>query len=226
MDVEERINPIKYIKWHILDILFPENCLGCKSRGESLCDRCIPNIRKAERETDTNIVAIYDYRDPIIKKAIWNLKYYHKLSLGHKLGQLLYENLLEEISDMQLYTMGRPIYVIPVPISYKRMKNRGYNQAEVIASGFTSMAKREILKLKKDIVYKRLDTKPQARIANRNKRLQNIKNVFGVKDKSEISGHTFIVIDDVTTTGGTMNEVMKILKKNGAKKVIGFAVAH
>jgi len=175
---------------------------------------------------ENNIYAIYDYRDPLIKKAIWNLKYYHKLNLGNKLGKLLYENLLEELSEMKTFTSGNPIYVVPVPISKSRMKNRGYNQAEIIAKGFFISGDKETLQFRKDIIYKKFDTKPQARIANRKDRLNNVRGVFDIRSKDDISGKSFIVIDDVTTTGGTINEIIKILKKNGAKKVVGFAVAH
>jgi ComF family protein len=224
--VEEHTNFINSIKWHILDLLFPEKCLGCHKRGDSLCDNCISNIRQDEREMENNIYAIYDYREPLIKKAIWNLKYYHRLNLGNKLGKLLYENLLEEISDIKILASGCPIYVIPVPISKNRMKNRGYNQAEIIARSFSTSGNTNTLELRKDIICKILDTKPQARITNRKDRLNNVKGVFGISNKSIISGKTFIIIDDVTTTGGTINEIIKILKKNGAKKVVGFAVAH
>ncbi len=73
---------------------------------------------------------------------------------------------------------------------------------------------------------KNKNTIPQARLTNRNKRLQNIKGAFSIINTNIIKGKTVIIIDDVTTTGGTMLEIIKILKKSGAKKVIGFAVAH
>lgn len=220
---------IKFIKQqleHILDLFFPENCLGCHNRGQSLCDTCILQIRQAERETEHDILAVYDYRDLLIKKVIWNLKYYHKINLGQKLGKLLYEALIEDISDIRTYASGQPIYIIPVPISHKRRRGRGYNQAEIIARGFISASDKNAFELRNDIVYKKYDTKPQARIVNKTERLRNIKKVFEIKNKDMILGRTIIIIDDVTTTGGTINEIIKVLKKNGAKKVIGFAVAH
>lgn len=213
--------------WHLLDILFPESCLGCHIRGESICDNCSIKIRQAERETENDIYACFDYRDPIIKRAIWNLKYYHKATLGKKLGKLLYESMQEIISELKAYS-DRQILIIPVPISNHKSKTRGYNQAEIIAKGFIEQVGSDIFEIRNDIVWKRIDTKPQARIHNKIERLRNIKNVFDIRKSNlnQIKGRTIIIIDDVTTTGGTINEIIKILKNEGAEKVLGFAVAH
>jgi ComF family protein len=217
---------IKLIKNFLLDILFPIKCIGCQVKNEILCDNCVQKIKSAERETGVDILAVFDYRDPIIKKAIWELKYHHKRYLGEKLGQLLYEFLIEDISDIKIGVSGRSIYVVPVPISNKKKKIRGYNQAIAIAKGFCNSGEVGFLELKDKIIIKKIDTIPQAKITNRKRRLENIRGVFEIKNPEIIKGRTVIIIDDVTTTGGTIIEIMKILKKAGAKKIIGFAVAH
>ncbi|MFA7000234.1 MAG: phosphoribosyltransferase family protein [Candidatus Paceibacterota bacterium] len=171
-------------------------------------------------------MAVYDYRDPVVKKAIWKLKYYKNPYLGERLGLLLYESLMEEINLLQMFSLGSPILIIPVPVSRNKRKLRGYNQSEIIARNFCKMAERNMFQIKNNIVFKKLNTIPQARLTNRNKRLQNIKGAFEIKNKELVRGKTIIIIDDVTTTGGTILEIMKILKKAGAKKVLGFAVAH
>src|ERR1035437_8603416 len=119
----------KQTKNFLLELLFPTKCLGCGIKNEILCTNCISKIHLAERETDKNILAVFDYRDPIIKKVIWELKYHHKRYLGEKLGLLLYEFLIEDISDLKIEVSGRSIYVVPVPISNKKTKVRGYNQS-------------------------------------------------------------------------------------------------
>jgi ComF family protein len=224
--VEGGVNFIKSIRWWILDLIFPETCFGCRKKGSSLCDNCILKIRKAERETESSIYAVYDYRDPLIKRAIWDLKYHNRINLGRKLGQLLYGAFIEEVSDMRIYSSGQPLLVIPVPLSPTRRKKRGYNQAEIIAKEFALCGGKEVLELQNNIVKKRIDTKPQAKITNRNERLRNIKDVFEIKNPSFVKGRTIIIIDDVTTTGGTIKEIIKLLKNSGAKKVVGFAIAH
>jgi len=210
----------------LLEILFPSRCLGCKKGGKILCDDCIDGFHLAERPTEEKIMALYDYRDPIVKQSIWKLKYYHSPYLGRKLGELLYLSFLEEIQLLQMFSIGSPILIIPVPISRDKRKTRGYNQSEIIARGFCNFANTNLFTLKKDIVYKKANTIPQARIENRARRLKNIKDTFLIKNKEIVKGRTIIVIDDVTTTGGTLGEMIKLLKKSGAKKVIGFAVAH
>lgn len=213
------------IKNFLLNILFPINCIGCKLKNEILCENCISKIELAERETDENILAVFDYRNSLMKRIIWELKYHHKRYLGEKLGQLLYENLIEEISDLKILS-GQSILVIPIPISINKSKKRGYNQASVIAKGFCNSAGPKVFELNNNILFKKIETIPQAKIINRKRRLQNVKGVFDIKNENKINGRFIIVIDDVTTTGSTINEVMKLLKKAKAKKVIGLAVAH
>lgn len=217
---------LKFIKNFLLEMISPTLCLRCNQKNEILCNNCVLKVKLAERETDKNIVAVFDYRDLVMKKAIWELKYHHKHYLGEKLGQLLYEFLIEDITDIKTYVSGRSIYVIPVPISNKKTKLRGYNQALAIAKGFCDSAEVGVFELKNNIVIKKVETTPQAKITNRKRRLENVRGVFEVKNKENVKGRTIIIIDDVTTTGGTINEMMKILKKAGAKRVVGFAVAH
>ncbi len=217
---------IRYITNYFLEILFPSKCIGCRVSGRMLCESCIKKLRKVDRETENNIMAIYDYRDPIVKKVIWNLKYYHSQKIGQELGRLLYYEMLEEIANIQIFSQGSPIYIVPVPISIDRKRSRGYNQSEIIAKSFCSSVKENILQLKNNIVTKKANTIPQAKITNRTKRLKNIKGAFEIKNPELVKGKTIIIIDDVTTTGATITEIIKILKKSGAKKVLGFAVAH
>jgi len=217
------INKIKNL---LLDIFFPTKCIECGKKNEIICDICIGNIQLTDRETEKDIIALFDYRNPIIKKAIWELKYHHHRYIGEKLGKLLYESLIEDISDMKIDVARRSIFVIPVPISRDKNKIRGYNQSLAISKGFCSGVDKKVLEIKNNIIYKKINTLPQAKITNRSKRLENIRGVFEIKNKEIIKGRTIIIIDDVTTTGATMNEMIKILKKAGAKKIIGFAVAH
>ncbi len=217
---------LKVILNFLLEIILPSKCLGCKKRQEILCSDCLDRIDKAERETEKDILALYDYRNPIIKDAIWKLKYYHKGIIGQKLGQVLFIEFLEEIYSLKTFNEGSPIYVIPVPISQERKRSRGYNQTEIIAKSFCNQTDKNVLKIKTNIIFKNKNTIPQAKLTNRNKRLKNIKGAFEIKNREEIKNKIIIIIDDVTTTGGTMLEIINLLKKSGAKKVIGFAVAH
>lgn len=209
-----------------LEILFPSRCIGCNKKSEILCSYCVEKLKLTDRQTENQITAVYDYRDPVVKKAIWRLKYHHSKYLGQKLGELLSIELLEEINEIKTFSMGSPIYIIPVPISHDRKKIRGYNQSEILARSFCDYTTGVNLQIEDNIIFKKKNTIAQAKITNKNKRLKNIKGVFEINKKIEIKGKTFIIIDDVTTTGGTIGEIIKILKNGGAKKVVGFAFAH
>lgn len=209
----------------ILESIYPIYCINCKKRGEIICENCINYLNLSEKETPDNIYAVFSYQNEIIKKIIWLLKYHKRKIIGEKLGELLYENFLETINEIQEYSKGQRIIVIPVPLSKTRRKDRGYNQSEIIAKGFC-FSNKEIFELRNDIIIKIKNTLPQAKITDRKRRLKNMIGVFDIKDKEAIRGRTIIVIDDVTTTGATIGEIIKVLNKNKAKKVLGLAVAH
>ena len=224
MNYPDLIN--NFIHTYIIDLILPEACLGCKIKGEIICSNCFLKIKRAERETGEGILACFDYRDPLIKKAIWDLKYHNRFIIGKKFGEVLYESFLENIAYLKIYTKGIPILVIPVPLYNSRQKKRGYNQAKIIAESFCKSSGKEILKLMDNVVIKQINTEQQAKLTNRSRRIKNIRGAFKIINNEKIKGQTIIIIDDVTTTGGTITEIIKILKKSGAKKVIGLAVAH
>ena len=215
---------------NILEICFPDHCVGCRTKGTLLCELCIQKTRHPERDLPRNIKAACDYRDPQIKRALHFLKYYKKKRLGTILGAIVYERLLEDIADIRMYTLGSPILLIPVPLSKQRKRVRGYNQALEIARGIdryaTEHTQESLFEINTIAVEKIKDTKQQAKIKNRKERLQNLKNCFHVKNPTQIHNRTIIVIDDITTTGSTLKELITVLTNAGAKKVVGFAVAH
>lgn len=210
----------------LLDLFFPAYCTMCKKRGTELCQECSGKLPYPDQTDMHDIFACFQYHDPVIKKLLHMLKYYKRKNVGILLGTYMYERLIEEISELRTFSEGSNIILIPVPITKKRLHERGYNQAELIAKGMIQKDSEKIFELGRNIIYKNKDTLPQARIKNRNKRLKNIVGCFSLNDKNFVKNKTVIIIDDVTTTGGTINEVMHMLKKSGAKKVVGFAIAH
>lgn len=214
-------------KWtkEILNFLFIEKCVKCGKNEEILCKKCIDSFNLPHDNPNENIFACFSYKDPLIKKILVNLKYYHKRNLGEKLGYILYERMLEEISEIKSIS-GNKIILIPVPMTNTRLRKRGYNQASLIARGVYKACNDNIFEYREDILIKTEDTTPQAKIQNRQKRLINLKKCFLCIKKEDIKGRTIILIDDITTTGATLNEAMDELKKSGAKKTFGFVIAH
>ncbi|MEI6154688.1 MAG: phosphoribosyltransferase family protein, partial [Deltaproteobacteria bacterium] len=116
--------------------------------------------------------------------------------------------------------------LIPIPLAPKRQHERGFNQAEIICNTLIKLDKNINFKLEKNILIKPKDTKHQAHIEDRNKRLKNIIGSFAIIHPELVVESNIILIDDVTTTGATLNEARKILKNAGAKKIIAFTIAH
>ena len=210
----------------IINVLFPEKCIGCQQNNNIFCQNCLIKIEKSRPIEEKNIFAVFDYRNSTIRKAIWELKYHKNRHLGNILGEVLYESMIEEVWEIREFSDNKKIIIIPVPISRVKIFKRGYNQSLIIALGFCKKDKEKIFKIEENIIFKKNETKPQAKITNRKQRLSNVKNSFGIKNENYVKNRTIIVIDDVVTTGATIKEIMKILKKAGASKIFGFALAH
>ena len=221
----------------ILNIVFPAKCISCGKFGVNLCIDCLKEVPGAERESANWIFPIFDYRHPSIKKALWLLKYKGRKRLANVFAEIIYEKILEELSDLSvLENFTNPI-LIPIPLSTKRYRERGFNQAELICKELIkidskaylrdSVNMQNKLKLENNILIKIKETEHQARIKERNIRLKNLTNSFAIKNTHQnIEKRNIVLIDDITTTGATLNEARKILRRAGARKVIAFTVAH
>lgn len=208
----------------ILDIVFPVNCLFCHAGGSAICSSCLAQFPRAERPTEEWIYTVFDYRDEKVKKVVWELKYSGRRSLAKYLGEIIAEHIAQELSELEgLENFSNPI-LIPIPLSRKRYKERGYNQAELLARAISKSNLQ--LKSLNNVLIKTRETEHQARIKDREARLKNLVGTFGVKNAEKIKGRNLILVDDVTTTGATLSEARKILRNSGANKVIAFTLAH
>ncbi len=210
----------------ILNVIFPVRCISCGENGQDLCIKCLADFPPAERESAKWIFPIFDYRHPPIKKAIWLLKYNGKKGLAGVLAEVIYGRILEELSDLSTMENFRDAILIPIPLSRKRLRERGFNQTELICNKLIKLDGGINFKLESHVLIKPKDTEHQARIRDRSERLKNLIGSFAVKNVELIKSRNLILIDDVSTTGATLNEARKILKQNGAKKIIAFCVAH
>jgi len=111
--------------------------------------------------------------------------------------------------------------IVPVPLHSRRKRERGFNQAKLLAEIVARHFNLTLIEALKRIK----NTKPQAKIKDIEKRMKNISNCFVIKNPEMIQGKNIILVDDVFTSGATMNEAVKILKQNGAKKVIALVLA-
>ena len=210
----------------IIDFVFPERCLNCQKASILICENCLNSLDLNEKELESFIYTIFDYRNPIMKKIIWNLKYKNKKQLSIILANYLYPRILEELSELKLLQNFNKAILIPIPLSKKRLKERGYNQSLLIGKNLEKLDKKENFVLNENILYKNKETEHQAHIKNKQERLKNLINTFEIRNKDLIKTRNIILIDDVTTTEATLKETKKALKKNGANKIIAFTVAH
>lgn len=210
----------------ILNIFFPINCIVCGKEGSDLCINCLLDSPPAERENAKWIFSFFDYRHPPIKKAVWFLKYKGRRGLAGVCAEVMYGRILEELADLSVMENFHNPILIPIPLSQKRRRERGFNQAELICNELVKLDNNENYRLERNILIKPRDTKHQAHIENRTERLRNVVGSFSVKNIEQIKSRNIILIDDVTTTGATLEEAKKILKQNGAKKIIAFTIAH
>lgn len=232
-----------------LNLIFPAKCISCGKTGTDLCRNCLSETRAAERESAEWIFPIYDYREPVIKKSLWLLKYSGKKKLARVFAEIIYEKIMEELSELSVMENFTAPILIPIPLSGKRYRERGFNQAQLICEELVKISERnhltpnpspsqgegrqrrgEVFTLVKDVLIKPKETEHQARIKDRSVRLKNIVGSFAIKNPEQnaeqIKKKNIILIDDITTTGATLSEARKILRQSGARKVIAFTVAH
>jgi competence protein ComFC len=214
----------------ILNMIFPVNCVSCGKRGSDLCLECLSDSPPALRESASWIFPLFDYRHIPLKKSIWLLKYKGKRRLANVFAEVMYGRIMEELSELSVLKNFRKPILIPIPLSKKRYRERGYNQTELICRKLMEIDEKNNpdrnFKLEKNILLKIKETEHQANIKDRRERLKNLSGSFFVKNPDAIKGKNIILIDDVLTTGATLNEARKILKESGGRKIIAFTVAH
>jgi ComF family protein len=213
-------------------------CPGCgrDNNNSAYCDKCAPNYFL------DGIWTASDYNNPIVANIIKKYKYHFIKELGTVLTRLLiiYFTQLLESCRLQLkpsenwekninkrLQVPLPVLwpentaIIPIPLHKKRRRWRGFNQAEQIAAGFCRHFK---FNFEPNLLIRVRHTAPQMKL-NKKKRWKNLANAF--KFKGDIlKSQSVILIDDVATSGATLNECARVLKQNGASEVWGLVVAH
>ena len=109
-----------------------------------------------------------------------------------------------------------------IPVSEKRRKERGYDQAMLLAMAVAL----ELNDVAVETLRKERDNPAQSSLAGQEERLKNVKNAYVVSEPQLVDGKRILLIDDILTTGATMDEAAKVLLKNGAQAVLGAALAQ
>lgn len=209
-----------------LDLLFPARCLGCKAQGALLCEACISKSTEKEECRRDRTRILFSYQQPLIQQALWRLKYRQKRQIAEAFGPYLYREIVQDLGEEAAWRPGeKPEWlVIPVPTSKKRELQKGYNQAAELAQALAHCDRDGIL-VYQDSIEKSRETPSQLSMKNRAERLKNLAGSFIVRDERLVKNKTCILVDDITTTGATLQEGERALLAAGARKVIALAVA-
>lgn len=220
---------------NLADLFYPRLCLACQeklvSAETSICIRCDYKLTPTDyHSTNPNPVlerfwgrvdlehatTAYTFnKGGLLQRLIHQLKYENKPQIGIELGQM-YGSLLKD--SLPYSTVD---YIIPVPLHPKKKHLRGYNQAAMIAKGLAfSMEK----KWSSDYLIRTDNTETQTQ-KSRLDRFANVENAFGVNNKAEIEGKHLLLVDDVITTGATLEACAQTLLQVDNVKISIMAIA-
>lgn len=213
-------------------LVLPISCLNCGEESDWICQKCSRQIAfsrpelcfcgkygpnglcdKHSRFTDLDgLSSIFSYADPVARELIKSLKYKAQTDVISFLEWKLLKR------SLQLLPKGE-FTVTSIPVDKAKYNQRGFNQAEMIARALI-----EPVIEYEELLIKVKPTKSQT-VLNKKQRQKNLRRAFRLK-KGVTVPENIIIVDDVVTTGSTMREAAKTLRKSGAKRVWGFALSH
>lgn len=201
--------------------MFPKYCLGCKKHGVSICNECLDNVVPAKQCPEPYMRACFSYKDPVINSLIRKIKFRHQFELSEGIVRPLSDLVMEICEEI----LGKfEICLVPIPSNSMRVWKRGFDQSLLIASKISVRTSIPLIKvLERSTNSKKLS--PQSSLSRRG-RLANMSGAFEIKNEYLIKGKFVILVDDVITTGSTVQEARKLLVAAGAKKVFAVALAH
>ena len=227
---------IARLKGIALDLLFPQRCVGCGKWGYFICPFCRQSLSHIEpplcpkcgRPQPSGILCsaciswqaqIDGIRSPFrfdgaIRKAVHELKYRNLRAIASPLAELLNEYLAA-------HTVPADV-LVPIPLHPRRLRERGYNQSGLLA---LELGKLGQLPIVTSCLIRQRDTPPQARTVSVEERRRNIAKAFICLD-NRIRDQRILVIDDVATSGATLDAAAGALKSAGASSVWGLTVAR
>ena len=206
----------------LLEAIFPNSysVSGIKISDTFFCVVCkarLPQQKKiCHKDSHCYLGAATSYREQKVRDWVWRLKYRGETGNARPLAALLAAYLKNLNLPLEKYL------IVPVPLSSQRFRERGYNQSELIAD----LLKEKLgVEVASDILVRIRHTTPQAELNEPKKRADNVAGAFTVSELPKNKRAKIILLDDVCTSGSTLQEAAKALKKAGFKNVIGLVVA-
>ncbi len=200
-----------------LDYFFPPICGMCGEINENyICNNCYENIKKIKKcvineynnRNFSKHLYIFKY-EGIIRNKIIEYKFEDKGYLYKMFAKII-------LSDKKTCNFIKKYdVIIPVPISKKRKKKRGYNQSELVANEIAQKLNQDIWT---DIIIKKKDNKPQSEL-NKLERIKNVEDIYEINKPIEVKNKKVLLLDDIYTTGSTVNEIARKLKHNQTQEI-------
>lgn len=216
----------------ILDFLFPSKCISCDTQGKVICEDCFRNI-PIHIQNNNQTLSVYSYRHDLVNELLWKLKYKHSGDVAKMFGKILGEMLIPII--LEINSSFERIILIPIPLN--QGDKRLHNHAEVLANEINSCLTKNLNKHSevRNIFIKNAGRK-QAHVKERSARLDNVKNALSVNPHEANSlkaNNLYIIVDDISTTGATINEARNTLinfvnptSNTPIPKILSIVVAH
>lgn len=210
----------------MINLIYPPICGICgKINSEYICNTCREKLKQyiiyRIQNCKNNKKVYYDYKikilryENIVREKIIEYKFKEKTYLHNTFEKII-------LNDEKIYSFLKKYDIIlPVPLYKNKKLERGYNQTELIAR---DLAKDLKLTMRNNILKKVKNTKMQSTLTKK-ERIENIKDAFCITDEKLIENKKLIVFDDIYTTGNTLNECSKILKKAKAKEIAILTIA-
>ncbi|OGY24056.1 MAG: hypothetical protein A2172_00730 [Candidatus Woykebacteria bacterium RBG_13_40_15] len=219
----------------LLDLIFPKRCVVCSSLGTYLCENDRLKIKPTEqfcpvclkaaiggtthpkcktRYSLDGLVCLFQYSSPI-KDLIGQLKYRFTTDLE--------TTIIEETKKSKNLANHnfKQYFLVPIPVSSNKKRWRGFNQTEILGRKIASLLG---IDFDPNILIKTKQTKPQATLPKK-ERLIEVTNSFDITKEAEVRSKNYLVFDDVWTTGATVREVTKVLKRKGAGNIWALILA-
>ena len=208
----------------LLDILFPPRGDEFLLRGitaDDFCGKCVPQLVGATRPATATLLA---YADTVARAAIHEAKYHGSEHAFSLLGALLADFLPDYLADVGFRTSHSTL--VPVPLGPARLKERGYNQAEEVAKRALKLANIPDARIDTTLLIRIRETPSQVSL-ERAAREANMRDAFGVAHSPDPT-HLYIVLDDVLTTGATLQACLDALVAAGIPRdnLLPIALAH
>ncbi len=170
------------------------------------------------KDSVKTVFAATDYHAKLVSSLIARYKY----EFAHEIHGVLAGLLIEHARHAGFQKRNDHV-MTAVPLHARRLRWRGFNQAHLIAQ---KVAEHYAIPYRPDMLARVKNTTPQVNMTDRKDRLENIKGAFACANPDAVKNKTVIVVDDVSTTGATLAECSRVLKRAGARSVIGFVVAR